>query len=79
MSRRDTHLDALLRHLGAAHYDSLHGRAKAADVASAPAAVEEPPAELPAASGHRGAGRPRPAPGNGSHRRHGRGTAGSAG
>ena len=32
MSRSDMHLDAMLRHLGAAYYDSLHGRADDADV-----------------------------------------------
>lgn len=32
MSRRDVELDAMLRHLGAAYYDSLHGRAASADV-----------------------------------------------
>lgn len=32
MSREDTHLDAMLRHLGAAYYDSLTGRAAPADV-----------------------------------------------
>src|SRR5215472_18887447 len=35
MSRRDAHFDAMLRHLGAAYYDSLHGRAAPADVARA--------------------------------------------
>jgi len=35
MSRKDAHLDAMLRHLGAAYYDSLHGRAAQADVARA--------------------------------------------
>jgi CBS domain-containing protein len=35
MSRTDAHLDAMLRHLGAAYYDSLHGRAAQADVARA--------------------------------------------
>jgi hypothetical protein len=30
MARTDVHLDAMLRHLGAAYYDSLHGRAAAA-------------------------------------------------
>jgi CBS domain-containing protein len=35
MSRRDVHLDAMLRHLGAAYYDSLHGRATPPDVARA--------------------------------------------
>jgi CBS domain-containing protein len=32
MNRRDAHLDAMLRQLGAAYYDSLHGRAAQADV-----------------------------------------------
>ena len=32
MSRTDTHLDGTLRHLGAAYYDSLQGRATQADV-----------------------------------------------
>ena len=32
MSRSDMHVDAMLRHLGAAYYDSLHGRADDADV-----------------------------------------------
>ncbi len=35
MSRRDVHLDAMLRHLGAAYYDSLQGRAVEADVTRA--------------------------------------------
>jgi len=35
MSRKDVHLDAMLRHLGAAYYDSLHGRATPPDVARA--------------------------------------------
>jgi len=35
MSRRDIHLDAMLRHLGAAYYDSLHGRAAPGDVTRA--------------------------------------------
>jgi len=35
MTREDKHLDAMLRHLGAAYYDSLHGRAAAADVSRA--------------------------------------------
>jgi CBS domain-containing protein len=32
MTREDKHLDAILRHLGAAYYDSLYGRAAAGDV-----------------------------------------------
>jgi CBS domain-containing protein len=35
MNRRDAHLDAVLRHLGAAYYDSLHGKAAPSDVARA--------------------------------------------
>ena len=34
MNRRDAHFEAMLRHLGAAYYDSLHGRAAPAIVAS---------------------------------------------
>jgi CBS-domain-containing membrane protein len=45
---QDTYLDAILRHLGAAYYESLHGRASAADVARARAAVEQRLAEQPA-------------------------------
>jgi CBS domain-containing protein len=40
MTRRDEHLDATLRHLGAAYYDSLYGRAAEADVARAIKQVE---------------------------------------
>jgi CBS domain-containing protein len=39
MSRSDMHLDAMLRHLGAAYYDSLHGRADDADVSKVVAQV----------------------------------------
>jgi CBS domain-containing protein len=35
MMRKDVHLDAMLRHLGAAYYDSLHGRATLPDVTRA--------------------------------------------
>jgi CBS domain-containing protein len=35
MRRKGVHLDAMLRHLGAAYYDSLHGRATPPDVARA--------------------------------------------
>jgi len=41
MTRRDIYLDATLRHLGAAYYESLHGRATPADVARALDSVEE--------------------------------------
>jgi len=41
MPRTDSHLDGMLRHLGAAYYDSLHGRASAADVTRAVDTVAE--------------------------------------
>ena len=41
MTRTGIHLDAILRHLGAAYYDSLHGRASRTDVARALATVED--------------------------------------
>ena len=41
MSRTDIHLDAMLRHLGAAYYESLHGRATRSDVNRALDTVEE--------------------------------------
>jgi len=47
MTRADTQMNAMLRHLGAAYYESLHGRASAADVARARAAVEEHLSEEP--------------------------------
>jgi CBS domain-containing protein len=62
MNRRDAHLDALLRHLGAAYYDSLHGKAAPADVARALDSVavqvggepSEPAAAASMAAGHNG-------------------------
>jgi CBS domain-containing protein len=41
MTRREAQMNGMLRHLGAAYYESLHGRAAPADVARARAAVEE--------------------------------------
>jgi len=41
MARTDVHLDGMLRHLGAAYYESLHGRATRADVVRALDSVEE--------------------------------------
>ena len=41
MARTDTHMDGMLRHLGAAYYDSLHGRATKADVDRAVGSVAE--------------------------------------
>ncbi len=60
MSRQEDYLNALLRHLGAAYYDSLHGRAAPADVARAVDTIAEhfgeepglPPAKPPEAETH---------------------------
>src|SRR5690242_20594241 len=41
MVRTDSHLDGLLRHVGAAYYDSLQGRASQADVTRAVGTVTE--------------------------------------
>jgi CBS domain-containing protein len=41
MTHRDDYLDAMLRHLGAAYYDSVHGRASGTDVTRALDTVEE--------------------------------------
>jgi CBS domain-containing protein len=41
MARTDINLDAMLRHLGAAYYESLHGRATRSDVSRALDTVEE--------------------------------------
>jgi CBS-domain-containing membrane protein len=59
MTHRDAHIDAMLRHLGAAYYESLHGRASAADVARARAVIEETMAEQPASAARPGGGRKR--------------------
>ena len=54
MARTDVHFDAMLRHLGAAYYESLHGRATRTDVARALDTVEE---HLNEQSPHPGPGR----------------------
>jgi CBS domain-containing protein len=73
MSRNDAHLDAMLRHLGAAYYDSLHGRAAQADVARALDSVADQLGEEfprhPAGAGTAAAGH---GPGNKHHQHHGR-------
>jgi len=51
MANNDMHLDAMLRHLGAAYYDSTQGRATRADVTRALNTVAEQLNEPPA--GHR--------------------------
>jgi CBS domain-containing protein len=66
MNRTDTLLDGMLRHLGAAYYDSLHGRTAPTDVVRALDCVaehiHEPPAGLLAetrtATGHPHGARP---------------------
>jgi CBS domain-containing protein len=57
MTRSEIHTDAMLRHLGAAYYESLHGRATRADVTRALETVEEHLNEQPEhhASGRAGA------------------------
>jgi CBS domain-containing protein len=72
MTRRDTHMDAMLRHLGAAYYESLHGRASAADVARARTAIEEGLTERPATIGPAAHGRPRRRKAPGPPHHHGR-------
>jgi CBS domain-containing protein len=47
MSRQDAYMDGMLRHLGAAYYDSLHGRAAPADVARAVDTIAEHIGEEP--------------------------------
>ena len=64
MNRRDAQLDGMLRHLGAAYYESLHGRAARTDVRRALDSVaehlnEKPvdrPAQAKTAAGRDGAG-----------------------
>jgi CBS domain-containing protein len=64
MNRRDAQLEGMLRHLGAAYYDSLHGRAGRTDVRRALDSVAEhlderpvdhPAQARPAATGQHGA------------------------
>jgi CBS domain-containing protein len=73
MNRRDAHLDAMLRHLGAAYYDSMHGRAARTDVRRALDSVaehlDEKPVEHPARARPASAGRG----GAGQANRHGEG------
>jgi CBS domain-containing protein len=61
MARTDIHLDAMLRHLGAAYYESLHGRATRTDVTRALDTVEEHLNEQSAHPGPARAAHPRPA------------------
>lgn len=64
-SRRDDYLDAMLRNLGAAYYETLHGQAAASDVARAVDVVSE------AEAGHDGKTHPGQATagtGQGAHR-----------
>jgi CBS domain-containing protein len=59
MARADTNLDAMLRHLGAAYYESLHGRATRLDVTRALDTVDEHVNEQ---APHRPSARPHQAP-----------------
>jgi CBS domain-containing protein len=65
MARTDMYLDAMLRHLGAAYYESLHGRATRSDVARALDTVEEHLNEQPSRPA---AAHPRLAPHHGETR-----------
>jgi CBS domain-containing protein len=67
MARADTNLDAMLRHLGAAYYESLHGRATRTDVARALDTVEEHLNEPPS---HPGPARPHHVPHDDEPRHH---------
>jgi CBS domain-containing protein len=76
MARTDTYLDAMLRHLGAAYYESLHGRATRSDVTRALDTVEQhlrEPAAGPAAGAPARSHPAHPAqpahPGGSQHRR----------
>ena len=60
MSRTDEYLDTMLRHLGAAYYESLHGRAARSDVARALDTVEEHLKEQETRSSGQAAGQPSP-------------------
>lgn len=59
MTRSELHTDAMLRHLGAAYYESLHGRATQADVTRALETVEEQLDEQPRTTGRRDLRHPR--------------------
>jgi hypothetical protein len=61
MARTDIYLDAMLRHLGAAYYESLHGRATRIDVARALDTVQEHLNERSSHPGPARVARPRPA------------------
>jgi CBS domain-containing protein len=71
MARTDIYLDAMLRHLGAAYYESLYGRATRTDVARALDTVEEHLDEQSPHPGPARVARPRPASQGGEvrHRR----------
>ena len=47
MSRRDSHLDATLKHLGTMYYQTLQGEATSSDVAEAVSSVREEMARRP--------------------------------
>lgn len=70
MTRTDIHLDGMLRHLGAAYYDSLHGRATRTDVARALDTVEDHLAEHGTSSAAGTAGARQAGPRKGRHPGH---------
>jgi CBS domain-containing protein len=69
MARTDIYLDAMLRHLGAAYYESLHGRATRSDVARALDTVEDHLSDQPPRTASaRASARPHPVRQDGEQR-----------
>lgn len=60
MSRSEAHFDAMLRHLGATYYKTIHGDATATDVARALESAEEQDTERPHGHEPHWSGRGRP-------------------
>lgn len=71
MARTDIHLDAMLRHLGAAYYEELHGRATHADVTRALDTVGEHLTKEERVTGAKAVRRPRLSGQQNGHRRPG--------
>lgn len=54
MSRRETHFDAMIRHLGATYYQTIHGQGRASDLALALQSAEAEDGSEPESAGLRG-------------------------
>ena len=72
MDRREMHHQAMLRELGAAYYQAVHGQGSTAKVASAVQAVDKADADTPPGQGWW------PGPAAAAHRLTGSGAGGSA-